>query len=203
MPHSERLRETERSVRLGGMRRSKKSREQIIGELMPVFRGDSFSGASLAELAAAVGLGKASLYQKFPDGKAQMGAEVLDQAGRWMETEVLTPLEQAGDPIQKFKAMLNAVDTFYEGGQMSCLLNTFSLGEAGKLYRDKLADSIRRWREGLAALALRAGLTPKNASEWAEEVLLNIQGALVLSRAEGDPGVFQRTLKRLHRRGIA
>ena len=185
------------------MRRSKKSREQIIRELVPVFRGNSFSGASLAELAAAVGLGKASLYQKFPDGKAQMGAEVLDQAGQWMKTEILIPLEQPGDPIQKFNAMLSAIDAFYEGGQMSCLLNTFSLGEAGKLYRDTLADSIRRWREGLAGLARRAGLTPKNATEWAEEVLLNIQGALVVSRAEGDPSVFQRTLKRLHRRGIA
>src|SRR4029077_20496061 len=95
-------------------------------------------GGSLAALAAAVGLGKASLYQKFPEGKAQMGAEVLTEIGRSLENEVLSVLRQDAPPIARFKKMLVAVSKFYDGGQLSCLIDTLSLGDAGQLYRTAL-----------------------------------------------------------------
>ena len=74
------------------MRPSRTSRQEILRKLSQVFRRDGYTGASLADLAGAVGLGKASIYQKFPQGKVQIGAEVLAETGRTFETEVLAPL---------------------------------------------------------------------------------------------------------------
>jgi AcrR family transcriptional regulator len=181
------------------MRPSRASRQEVIQKLSEVFRRDSYSGASLADLAAAVGLGKASLYQKFPNGKAQMGAEVLAEIGRSLEIDVLALLRQEGTPAARFARMLAAVGKFYAGGQLPCLLDTLSLGEAGKLYGATLSDAISRWQRALADLAREAGLPTSQAAIWAEEVLITIEGSLVLSRAKNDPQIFRRALKRLER----
>jgi TetR/AcrR family transcriptional regulator, lmrAB and yxaGH operons repressor len=190
---------TERSFILAIMRPSRASRQEVIQKLSEVFRRDSYSGASLADLAAAVGLGKASLYQKFPNGKAQMGAEVLAEIGRSLEIDVLALLRQEGTPAARFARMLAAVGKFYAGGQLSCLLDTLSLGEAGKLYGATLSDAISRWQRALADLAREAGQPATKAAIWAEEVLITIEGSLVLSRAKNDPQIFRRALKRLER----
>ena len=45
------------------------SKEKIILQLIPVFRQYGYGGTSLAMLIKATGLGKASLYHYFPEGK--------------------------------------------------------------------------------------------------------------------------------------
>jgi TetR/AcrR family transcriptional regulator, lmrAB and yxaGH operons repressor len=181
------------------MRPSRISRQEIVKKLSDVFRRDSYSGASLADLAAAVDLGKASLYQKFPEGKAQMGAEVLTEIGRSLENEVLSVLRQDGRPAVRFNRMLVAVSKFYNGGQLSCLIDTLSLGEAGQLYRATLTEAINQWEQALVKLAREAGQSAAKAAIWAEEVLITIEGSLVLARAKNDPQVFRRALKSLGR----
>src|SRR5258708_16898134 len=142
------------------MRSSRNSRKQIVKKLSDVFRRDSYSGASLADLAAAVGLGKASLYQKFPEGKAQMGAEVLTEIGRSLASEVLSVLRQDAPPAARFNQMLVAVSKFYNGGELSCLIDTLSLGEAGRLYSTAFMDAIQKWEQALPPLSPRSRHSP-------------------------------------------
>src|SRR5258708_3719035 len=177
------------------MRPSRNSRREIVTKLSHVFPRDSYSGASLADLAAAVGLGKASLYQKFPEGKAQMGAEVLTEIGRSLANEVLIVLRQDAPPAVRFNKMLVAVGKFYNGGQLSCLIDTLSLGEAGQLYRTALRDAIKQWEQALADLAREAGQSAAKAAIWAEEVLITIEGSLGVARAQKEPQVVRKALK--------
>jgi AcrR family transcriptional regulator len=179
------------------VRPSRTSRKEVLQKLSQVFRRDGYTGASLADLANAVGLGKASLYQKFPAGKAQMGAEVLAEIGRQFDGVVLAPLREAGLVDRRLSKMLTGVRTFYEDGKLPCALDTLSLGEAGQLYRHPLSEAIRHWQKALTALGGEAGLSPAKAAVWAEEVVISIQGALVLSRAANDPDIFRRAVKRL------
>jgi AcrR family transcriptional regulator len=182
------------------MRPSRSSRQEILRKLGQVFRRDGYTGASLADLAGAVGLGKASLYQKFPQGKVQMGAEVLAETGRIFETEVLTPLREPGTPEVRLSRMLDAARKFYEDGKLSCVLDTLSLGEAGEFYREALSEAITYWQEALTALGREAGLSPAKAAVWAEEVVITVEGSLVLARAANDREIFRRALKRLAKR---
>jgi len=182
------------------VRPSRTSRKEILQKLSQVFRRDGYTGASLADLANAVGLGKASLYQKFPDGKAQMGAEVLAEIARSFETEVLAPMREPGPVDARFAKMLAGVRKFYDDGKLSCALDTLSLGEAGRLYRHPLSEAIRHWQEALTTLGREAGLSPAKAVVWAEEIVISIEGALVLSRAASDPEIFRRAVKRLGKR---
>ena len=179
------------------MRPSRTGRQEILQKLSQVFRRDGYTGASLADLAGSVGLGKASLYQKFPQGKLQIGAEVLAETGRTFETEVLAPLREPGAPEARFSKMLGAARKFYEDGKLSCVLDTLSLGEAGQFYREALSEAITHWQEALAALGRETGLSPAKAAAWAEEVVITVEGSLVLARAANDPEIFRRALKRL------
>jgi TetR/AcrR family transcriptional repressor of lmrAB and yxaGH operons len=164
-------------------------------KLSEVFRREGYNGASMADLGAAVGLGKASLYQKFPGGKAQIGAEVLAEIQQTFEIRVLATLRGQGTPDIRFKKMLDAACEFYGDGNVSCLVETLSLGEAGQLYRTALHDAVQTWRKALIELA--------QANIWAEVVLTSIQGALVLARATKDPRIFRRVLKRLEHDFVA
>src|SRR5260221_4498661 len=157
------------------MRPSRNSRQEIVKKLSDVFRRDSYSGASLADLAAAVGLGKASLYQKFPEGKAQMGAEVLTEIGRSLANEVLSVLRQDAPPTVRFNQMLVAVGKFYNGGQLSCLIDTLSLGEAGQLYRTALIAVVKEGEHALAHFAEGDGPFPAKARVLRAERLMRIQ----------------------------
>jgi len=184
------------------VRPSRISRKEILQKLSQVFRRDGYTGASLADLANAVGLGKASLYQKFPDGKAQMGAEVLAEIGQSFETEVLAPVREPGPVDARFAKMLAGARKFYNDGKLSCTLDTLSLGEAGRLYQDALSEAIKHWRDALTDLGKEAGLPATRATAWAEDVVITIEGALVLARAGNDPEIFRRALKRLSQRRL-
>jgi len=145
-------------------------------------------------------LGKASLYQKFPDGKVQMGAEVLAEIGRSFEAEVLAAVREPGPVDTRFTRMLGGVRKFYEDGKLSCVLDTLSLGEAGPLYRESLSAAVKHWLEALTGLGREAGLSPAKAAVWAEEVVITIEGSLILARASDKPEIFRRALKRLGKR---
>ena len=52
------------------------SRETHLPTLFQLFRQHGYDGVSLAKIAAATELGKASLYHHFPGGKAEMMAAI-------------------------------------------------------------------------------------------------------------------------------
>ena len=56
----------------------KVSEEEVVQKLFQVFRLKGFDGASLSDLAEATGLKKASLYHRYPGGKQEMAAAVMD-----------------------------------------------------------------------------------------------------------------------------
>ena len=59
------------------------SRDEVVDRLLTAFRRKGYDGASLADLSAATGLGRSSLYHYFPGGKEEMARAVLDRADAW------------------------------------------------------------------------------------------------------------------------
>ena len=93
--------------------------------------------------------------------------------------------------------MYEAVDRYFESGGRVCLVGVFALGSARDTFGKKLRSYFVAWEEALVAALRHQGLTSTQARDRAEEILLGIQGALVLARAKADRGVFGRALKRL------
>ena len=175
-------------------------RGDLIPALAEIFREHGFAGASLSEITERTGLGKGSLYHYFPEGKEEMARAVLDDVANWFESNVFVPLRASKDPAAGIDHMFKAVVRFFRSGRRVCLVGTFALDDT----RDRFAPEIRSyftaWTEVLAVALKRSGFDTKSARETAEEVVAGIQGALVLARAQNDPAVYMRAIKRLRQR---
>ena len=173
------------------------SRDALLPALAEVFRAHGHAGASLSLISQATGLGKGSLYNFFPGGKAEMAACVLAEIDAWFEANLYAPLRTAEHPAEAVSAMFDAVETYFRSGQRVCLVGVVALGSE----RDRFAEAVRgyfaRWVAALADALERSGRDAAASVALAEEVVARIQGAIVLARALDEPAVFTRAMAAL------
>jgi AcrR family transcriptional regulator len=168
----------------------------VIPLVAEVFRELGYEGASLSRITERTGLGKGSLYHFFPGGKEAIAAEILAHVEEWFIENIFRPLE-SDEPGFAIEQMWKAVDDYFRSGRRVCLIGAFALDET----RDRFAKEIRsyfvRWIAALKQALIRASVDVDTADGLAEDVVLGIQGALVLARAIGDETLFTRALSRL------
>lgn len=175
-------------------------RSDVIPTLAETFRERGFAGASLSEITKRTGLGKGSLYHFFPNGKEEMAKAVLDDVAGWFETNVFMPLRESDDPATGINYMFKAVVRFFHSGRRICLVGAFALDDTRDRFASEVQSYFAAWTRLLAAALRRSGFDTKAARATAEDVVAGIQGALVLARAQDDPGLFRRAIKRLQKR---
>lgn len=175
-----------------------KENSDVIERLTEVFRTVGYDGATLSKLSEATGLQRASLYHRFPGGKREMAEAVLVRADNWVQDNILGPLSGPGSPRERLESMCGQLDTFYCRGNSSCLLDALSFGEGGEIFQSAIDGAFRHWIQSLAGLVVEAtGIARKDARIRAEDAVIQIQGALVLSRGTGNTKAFGRTLRSL------
>ena len=172
----------------------KLSKDEVVERLMAVFRAHGYDGASLKLLSEATGLGKSSLYHYFPNGKDDMVDAVFSRAGEELTETVFTPLNASGDPEHRLREAVKGLVQFYDGGQSACLIEAFSNGAAADLFAAHTQGAATALEAGLAKVSQESGHTASEAERLAEEALIAIQGALVVSRAKQDTSPFRRTM---------
>lgn len=174
------------------------SKPEAIERITQVFREYGYEGASLALLSKATGLGRSSLYHHFPKGKEDMAAVALDAVLQSFGDLVLSPLLQTQQtPVKRLRACSKGLSEFYADGSRSCLLNIFSLGAAGKIFHKTLDESTQTMITMFADIAKEAGIPTRKAKKRGENLVMNIQGALVLSRTLGTNTAFKRLIKEI------
>lgn len=170
------------------------TRDDVLAHLLATFRRDGYDGASLAELSKVTGLGKSSLYHHFPNGKEEMAKEVLAFLDRQLEQNLYSPLHSAASPARKLDAMLGAIDTFYDGGKTACLLERLCASAQHSQFRKPVTKAFTTWIAAIEALAREAGVKAGVARARAEDAVVRIEGALIVSAGTGDTGPFRRAL---------
>ena len=178
------------------MPRSKISREEAVERIAEEFRRHGYAGTSLSRIAEATGLGRASLYHHFPGGKDEMVRQVFRKVGEEVG-EILALLEEPGDPRDRITASMKAVERFYAGGAKNCLLGAMVLSGGSELFADELAAAFAAWIDALSATIRDAGVPARIARRRAEDAVMRLQGALVVTRGMKDTGVFRRLLSEL------
>lgn len=170
-------------------------RDAAIAKLVPVFQQYGYEGATLSRLAAASGLGRASLYHHFPKGKEEIAAAVLAHVREWWATQIFAPLgDREVAPRERLERFGEGVVAYYEGGEGNCLLNTMTLGTARDLFHQQVTQSLQGLIAALAAVAIEAGVDAAVARQRAEDAVIQIQGSLVLARGLQDTAPFQRAI---------
>jgi AcrR family transcriptional regulator len=172
------------------------SKEVLISLLVDVFRQYGYDGASLSCIAQVTGVGKTSLYHYFPGGKQEMAEVALANVQDWLETAILAPLAAQGSPRHKLVQMCEQVNRFFCEGQTACLWAVLALGQSSDdLFHEQIRPALLSWMTALARVLEQGGYATVEAQHTAEDVVLRIQGALVLAEGLGESALKGRTLK--------
>ncbi len=169
----------------------------VIDKLMDVFRSSGYDGASMATLAEATQLKKASLYHRFPEGKEAMAHAVLSYVAEWTQTRIADVLFSAGRPVERLDTVLKAIDELYDGGRLDCILRALSHGSAANVFQPEIASIFGQWLDAFQQLAHDFGHDQLEADRLAKLVITKIQGTLILARALQDPSLFKEALNEL------
>jgi TetR/AcrR family transcriptional repressor of nem operon len=174
------------------MRKGEATRQRIIEEAAPIFNQQGFAGCSMQDLMQATGLEKGGIYRHFAN-KEELAAEAFRYAlARTMKVRNDHLAEVSGS-VEKLHL---AVKLFVErrstipGG---CpLMNTAIEADDGNPTLRKLAlNGIKDWKSRLAEIVeaglrdgeIRVGTEPRRI---ANTMIATLEGALMISRLEGD-----------------
>lgn len=173
------------------------SKEQTIAKLIPIFRQYGYEGTTLSMLAKATGLGKASLYHHFPEGKEGMAAAVIDYISCCFGNTVLKPLKNQDKPAEKIQKMCQSLQEFYRNGRDGCFLAIMSFGEADNLFHAQVKQRLQTWLDTLAQVLIEGGIEPEIAQLRSQNAIMQIQGALILVRIIDDTAPFEQVIANL------
>lgn len=177
--------------------RERRSRAEVVRELREVFRRFGYEGATLTRISEQTGLGRASLYHHFPNGKDEMLQAVFEQTECAFDEEILGRLRGDLPPEERLRDVLEHLWEHYNGGSTTCfvalLALTCSEGELGP----GIKRIFRNWVDAFAQVIQEGGVAAEDARLRAEDAVLRIQGALVLARALNDPAPFERVMMML------
>jgi TetR/AcrR family transcriptional regulator, lmrAB and yxaGH operons repressor len=172
-------------------------KDTYIPHLLQLFRQYGYDGATLARISKATGLGKASLYHHFPGGKDEMVQAVMNYLDQWLAENVLPSLQGDDTAGEKLQRMCDRLSELYEAGQQPCMSATLLLGSARDLFHDLIQARYRSWIDSVAQVLVDAGLDYATAEQRGEDLVIALQGSLIVAQGLNSPEVFQRSLQQL------
>lgn len=176
----------------------KPPRSRVIQAMTKVFADHGYEGASLSALGDAGGLSKAGLYHHFPGGKADMAGQVLATSGKAFTDLILKPLRSKEPAADRFHAMLEGLNEYYQSGQTNCLMNTLALGGGLDLFGPNIQSAITTWLTELTPTLRELG--EGEPERRAHYLIAAIHGALIQTRLFDDTQIFANVLEELRLR---
>ncbi|MGA9672908.1 MAG: TetR/AcrR family transcriptional regulator [Terracidiphilus sp.] len=173
------------------------SDEVFLATALDLFRTYGFEGVSLKQLADATGLEKASLYYRYPGGKDAIAMAVAGEAVRWLQANVLAPLVGPGPPRKRVSLVVEKLREFYAAGSKACIMEALSIRGSFEELQLALKGAMHALLSAFAQVAKDSGLGSAAARSKAEEVIVRLEGSLILARVLGDTACFERVLKGL------
>ena len=122
---------------------------------------------------------------------------VFERLAAQLRAALFKPLRGPGTPKNRINAMVRTLDAFYVHGQESCLLAQVVLGSTRTRFRAPLRAIFAEWMDAIAGVVVDAGHSKTVARHRAEDAVLRIEGALVLTGGMTDLQIFSRMLKQL------
>jgi AcrR family transcriptional regulator len=175
------------------------SRETVLVALRGVFEARGFDGATLAQLASAAGLSKASLYHHFPGGKGEMAAVLLRESVAELERLAFARLKGSQSPAERLRRFVDGFQEYVGNGGGTCLVRILAEGGAGAEHAEIIARQYEDWLSRLAATFAAAGMKPRRSKRLATELLADLYGHLALAGLLGRPELFDKHVKRLRK----
>ena len=183
------------------MSRSNQSKSQLLSLLKPVFIRRGYDGATLAHLADASGLSKATLYHHFPGGKADMLEQLVRLTISELQSACFSHLYGGRAPNERIVRLIQGFVSYTDGGRSDCLLAILSHHQANDdtltTHHAGIAQQFQDWHGALQQTYIELGYKTKRAQRESRGLVAGLYGALVSARLHNDPEVFMALTNRL------
>jgi TetR/AcrR family transcriptional repressor of lmrAB and yxaGH operons len=165
------------------------TRNRIIRHAALLFRGQGYVATGFREIVAQAGVHRGVIYHHFPRGKTEVAEEVLA-----ITDAAVGPAIEAvcanSEPVAAMRAILAGAKMVMTGGGYppGCPVAAVALG-AGPDDTELLAkarDVFRNWQRLFRECLLRNGIDDPDATNLATLLIAGLEGALILSRTEGN-----------------
>jgi TetR/AcrR family transcriptional repressor of lmrAB and yxaGH operons len=175
------------------------ARQRLIDTTARLLQTAGYHHTGLNQIVAESGAPKGSLYHYFPGGKVALAVAALEQSASQL-AQTLAQLSMAH--AQADIGMAAVLDHFIEQLESSafakgCPVATTTLEQAALTpeIRDACARAYQLWQQGLEAYLAAHGVA--DAPVQAETLLMLIEGALLLSKAQHNCDPLRRLKARL------
>jgi TetR/AcrR family transcriptional regulator, lmrAB and yxaGH operons repressor len=171
------------------MPRPDRSRTALIEAAATLFRRQGYAATGLTQILDEAGVKPGSLYHHFPQGKRQLAAAVVDNAGAGIEQllrRFLATDRPVADIVDRWIDLLRAG---LAGDQRDgCPIEPIATESvnASPEVRAASARAFRGWCLAIEERLRSEGWPAEEAQQVAVAVISLIEGALILSRIAGD-----------------
>jgi TetR/AcrR family transcriptional repressor of nem operon len=177
----------------------KRTREDILSAVQDLIHHQGFQSTGLKELFAASGTSSGSFYNYF-ESKDELAHALIDFKWSQIQAVVLEPAQMASDdPIEQVFWMINQLEAKHlaEPDCAGCFLGNLivEVVKHDESFQRHLIQVFDEWQATIAQ-SLKAGqkqLKPDiDPNNLAEQLLVMIEGALLLGRLYSEPERLQR-----------
>jgi TetR/AcrR family transcriptional repressor of lmrAB and yxaGH operons len=168
--------------------KGEETRTRLLQATRLLIEAQGYYGTGLNQVLAESRAPRGSLYFHFPEGKDELVALSLQEAGQGVTDLIagitggeLTPVEAVRGLLEIFAERMTESD--YAKG---CPLATVALETAAghERLRRVCADAYETWQQSLARMLLRHGRDAAAAESLAGALLSLVEGALLLARVQ-------------------
>jgi TetR/AcrR family transcriptional regulator, lmrAB and yxaGH operons repressor len=161
-------------------------RQRMIEAAGDLLRRHGYAATSMRRIVDAAEAPWGSLHHYFPQGKQQIGEAAIVLSGERYAAEIAQSLADGRTPSAGVRMLFDVAarrlaDSDWEEG---CPIATTALevGAQDSVVADACRAAFAHWEALMATAFAGAGATPERAAELASIVLVNLEGALLLSR---------------------
>lgn len=162
------------------------ARQRLIDTTARLLQTAGYHHTGLNQIVAESGAPKGSLYHYFPGGKVALAVAALDQSASQLAQALAQLCLPHPDPESAVAAVIDFFIRELEASNYTkgCPVATTTLEQAALTpeIRDACARAYRLWQDGLEAYFAGHGI--RQATFLAENLLMLIEGALLLARAQ-------------------
>lgn len=183
----------------------KRTREDILQSVISIVHRQGLIATSLSELFNASGASPGSFYNYFKS-KHQLGHALIDFEWDLLWSGVLEPaLKSSTDPIEQVRAMIHRLEAkmIDQPNCGGCLLGNLvvDLIEQDPSFREHLIQIFDRWEHTIAQPLSQAQdqfKTDIKSKHLAEQLLIAIEGAMLMGRLYQSPDRIHRGFASVH-----
>ena len=180
------------------------NKEQIIDVAAAIFRQHGYSATSLKTLSDHTGLHKSSLYHHFPEGKLQIALAVLQHLTQQFDNTLCKELRRQDLPVQERITLLQQqLKAYFKEGKLGCILPALGLNGDSRALRPALEELMNVLVDAFSCVAEHHGLPTTTAQANADQVMISLEGSLIVSAIRNDNQLFLDFLDNLPQQLLA